>query len=925
MSYNFKEIESKWQHYWQIKNIFSSNEDDSKTKFYVLDMFPYPSGSGLHVGHPLGYIASDIYSRFKRLKGYNVLHPMGYDSFGLPAEQYAIQTGQHPEITTKNNILRYRKQLNKMGFSFDWKRELKTSDKNYYKWTQWIFKQFFNSWYCKKDNKAKPIKLLIQIFEKEGNLDIKAHSNKVPKFSNDNWIAMTKNEKEKILLCYRLAYMDETLVNWCPELGTVLANDEVKDGFSERGGYPVIQKKMKQWFLRISAYSQRLLDDIKELDWTHSIKEQQINWIGKSKGALVKFKVRKKNDKNENYIIEVFTTRPDTIFGVTYLTLAPDHKLISKITSKNYHERVLNYVVKTNKKSERERLSDVKEVTGEFTGTYAIHPITKKEIPIWISEYVISSYGTGAVMAVPAHDLRDFKFAKKFNLPLIKVIISKDNTNEIYSGKEGKVINSDFLNNLSVTEANNKVIKFLEKNNIGLMKIQYRLRDAIFSRQRYWGEPFPIYFESGIPKILDDDKLPLELPSIEKYLPTKEGDPPLARSKNWEYKNNMPFEKNTMPGWAGSSWYFLRFMDPKNNKEFVSKNKLNYWGNVDLYVGGSEHATGHLLYSRFFTKFLFDTGHIDIKEPFKKLLNQGMILGKSNFVYRIKDSNTFVSHGLIDKYEVIRIHVDINLVKNCVLNIKQFREWRLEFKESEFILENGNYFCGVDTEKMSKSKYNVVNPDEIIDNYGADTLRIHEMFLGPIEQYKPWNTNGINGVHNFLKKIWKLFHDDHGELRFNSIKPSSEILKVLNKTIKKVEEDIESFSFNTSISSLMVLVNLLTNSKCYSKKILEKLVLILSPFAPHICEELWSKLGYNQSIIYQKYPSVNTKILEEKSYLYPVSFNGKMRFKLELSLDQDKIEIEKILLKHDKVKHYVQNKKIMKIIFVPKKIINIVF
>ena len=925
MEYNFRSIEKKWRKRWAEEKPFKVDANSEKPKYYVLDMFPYPSGAGLHVGHPLGYIASDIYSRYKRLKGFNVLHPMGYDAFGLPAEQYAIQTGQHPAITTEKNISRYREQLDKIGFSFDWDREVRTCEPNYYKWTQWIFKQIFNAWYCKNEDKAKPIETLVQHFESEGNANVKAECDEVEIFTSEEWNAKSIIEKEEILLAYRLAYRSETMVNWCPELGTVLANDEIKDGLSERGGHPVEQKKMMQWSMRITAYAQRLIDGLESLDWTDAIKEQQRNWIGRSEGASVRFEVESEVlAADEKLEIEVFTTRPDTIFGVSYMTLAPEHEYVSRITTNEFKAAVQQYVEQTKKRSERDRMSDVKTVSGQFTGAYVKNPFTGAKVPVWIGDYVLASYGTGAVMAVPAHDSRDFAFAKKFDLPLIQVISGGNFPEEPHEGKVGIMMNSDFLNGLDVKEATAVIIAKIEEKQMGYGKIQYRLRDAIFSRQRYWGEPFPIYFEDGIPKTMDDKNLPLTLPAVEKYLPTEDGEPPLARAENWKTDEGYILDTNTMPGWAGSSWYFLRYMDANNDGEFVSKEAQSYWKNVDLYIGGSEHATGHLLYSRFWMKFLYDMGLVSEQEPFKKMINQGMILGRSNFAYRVKDTNTFVSYGLKDQHETTAIHVDVNLVENDVLDVAAFKAWRPDFTNAEFILEDGVYKCGAEVEKMSKSKYNVVSPDLIVEKYGADTLRMYEMFLGPLEQFKPWNTNGISGVNNFLRKLWRLFHDAEENFAVTDTEATKEELKTLHKTIKKVGEDIEAFSFNTSVSTFMVCVNELTAQQCNKRSILEPLVVLISAYAPHIAEELWEQLGHNDGVTYQDFPTFDASHLVESSHMYPVSFNGKMRFKVEYALDMDRAEIEKQILAHEKSIHYLEGKAPKKVIIVPKKIINIV-
>jgi len=925
MEYNFRSIEEKWRKYWAEQKTFKAEANSTKPKYYVLDMFPYPSGAGLHVGHPLGYIASDIYSRYKRLKGFNVLHPMGYDAFGLPAEQYAIQTGQHPAITTSENISRYRDQLDKIGFSFDWDREVRTSEPNYYKWTQWIFKQIFNAWYCTEEDKAKSIDSLVERFAAEGNATVKAVSDEVAVFTAEQWNTKSTREQEEILLAYRLAFRSETMVNWCSELGTVLANDEIKDGLSERGGHPVVQKKMMQWSMRITAYAQRMIDGLDNLDWTDAIKEQQRNWIGRSEGASVRFELESDAlASDESLEIEVFTTRPDTIFGVSYMTLAPEHEYVSRITTDEYKEAITTYIDKTKKRSERDRMSDVKTVSGQFTGAYVKHPFTGVKIPVWIGDYVLASYGTGAVMAVPAHDTRDFAFANHFDLPIMQVITGCNLPEESHDGKEGTLLNSDFLNGLEVKDATAAIIAKIEDKGIGRGKIQYRLRDAIFSRQRYWGEPFPIYFEDGMPKTMEDKDLPVTLPAVEKYLPTKDGEPPLARAEHWETADGNAIETNTMPGWAGSSWYFLRYMDATNDGEFVSKEAQSYWRNVDLYIGGSEHATGHLLYSRFWMKFLFDMGFVSEQEPFKKMINQGMILGRSNFAYRIKDTNTFVSYGIKNQHDTTPIHVDVNMVENDVLDVEAFKGWRADFANAEFILEEGEYKCGVEVEKMSKSKFNVVSPDLIVEKYGADTLRMYEMFLGPLEQFKPWNTNGISGVNNFLRKLWRLFHDAENNFVVGDAEPTKEELKTLHRTIKKVQEDVEAFSFNTSVSTFMVCVNELTAQQCNKRSILEPLVILMCSYAPHISEELWELLGRSDGVTYQDFPKFEASHLVESSHTYPVSFNGKMRFKVEYDLDMDRAEIEKQILAHEKSIHYLDGKAPKKVIIVPKKIINIV-
>ena len=919
MEYSFREIEKKWQKYWAENESFRAEPDANKPKYYVLDMFPYPSGAGLHVGHPLGYIASDIFSRYKRLKGFNVLHPAGYDAFGLPAEQYAIETGQHPAITTETNIARYRQQLDNIGFSFDWSKEVRTCEPSYYKWTQWIFKQLFGAWYDNNTQKASSIESLCAHFSNHGNDGIAAATDIEVSFTAADWNAKSDQDKEAILQHYRLAFRSETMVNWCPKLGTVLANDEIKDGVSERGGYPVVQKKMQQWSLRITAYAQRLIDDLNELDWTDAIKEQQRNWIGRSKGASVSFDVIGSDKK-----VEVFTTRPDTIFGVSFMVLAPEHELVAEITTEDYRDGVEAYVEETSKRSERDRMSDVKKITGAFTGAYVKHPFSGEEIPIWIGDYVLASYGTGAVMSVPAHDSRDYAFANHFRIPIRAVVAGGNINEEAFESKDGTIINSDFLDGLDVKAATKVIIEKIEAKGLGKGKTNFRLRDAIFSRQRYWGEPFPVYYKDGIPQMLEDDQLPLILPEVDKYLPTEEGEPPLARAENWNTKDGFELETNTMPGWAGSSWYFLRYMDAKNETALVSKEKSDYWKSVDLYIGGSEHATGHLLYARFWMKFLFDMGFVAEKEPFKKLINQGMILGRSNYVYRVNGTNKFVSHGLKDDYETTALHVDVNIVQNDVLDVVAFREWREEYANAEFELEDGKYICGFETEKMSKRWYNVVNPDDICHEYGADTLRLYEMFLGPLEQYKPWNTNGISGVHNFLRKFWRLFHGVENEFVVTDEKPTKEEYKILHKTIKKAEEDIENFSFNTSVSTFMVCVNELSTLKCNKREILEELVVLVSPYAPHIAEELWSKLGHEGGVSLASFPVLNEDYLKESSFTYPVSFNGKMRFTLDLPADMSKEEIEKTVLAHEKSANYLDGKTPKKVIVVPKRIVNIV-
>ena len=934
MEYNFKEIEQKWQSYWASRKTFKTELKSDKPKYYVLDMFPYPSGAGLHVGHPLGYIASDIFARYKRLKGFNVLHPMGYDSFGLPAEQYAIQTGQHPEITTKTNIARYREQLDKIGFSFDWDREVRTSDPKYYKWTQWIFIQLFNSWYNPETSKAEPIATLIPQLE--------------------NFATLSEKEQSDLLLQHRLAFLSDTMVNWCPALGTVLANEEVKDGVSERGGYPVERKLMKQWSLRITAYAERLLNDLEYIDWTDSTKEAQRNWIGKSEGTSLLFQI-----ENSQEQIEVFTTRPDTIFGVSFLTLAPEHELVNMITTSEQKIYVDEYVTVSKKRSDRERMADVKKISGVFTGAFALHPFNGKKIPVWVGDYVLAGYGTGAVMAVPGHDSRDFAFAKQFELPIIEVVRGGDLNLASYDAKEGTLINSDFLDGLEVSVATKKAISVIEEKGLGKGKTNYRLRDAIFGRQRYWGEPIPVYYKDGLPKVLDESELPLILPEVDKYLPTETGEPPLARaSTSWKKNGNFDYEYSTMPGWAGSSWYFLRYMDANNDKEFISKQAAEYWQNVDLYIGGAEHATGHLLYVRFWTKFLYDLGLIPVIEPAKKLINQGMIQGVSSFVYRSNAKNSFVSYHLIkDQFDktsieeleklasltnakdeiisawqnssyhkygkVTPLHVDVNLVDNNILDIEAFRNWREEYKQAEFILEDGKYICGSEVEKMSKSKWNVVSPDDMVAQYGADCLRLYEMFLGPLELSKPWNTNGITGVSNFMRKLWRLYHD--GDIYNISDEEANKAeLKTLHKTIKKINYDIENFSFNTSVSNFMICVNELTELKCNKRSILEPLAILIAPYAPHIAEELWSKLGHSETITYANFPECNESYLIETSFSYPISLNGKTKFNHEFDLSITKEELEKAVMSLDQTIKILDGKAPKKVIVVHQKIVNIV-
>lgn len=926
MDYNFVEIEKKWQQYWKENKTYKVDIDKSRPKYYVLDMFPYPSGAGLHVGHPLGYIASDIYSRYKRLQGFNVLHPMGYDAFGLPAEQYAIQTGQHPALTTDINIKRYREQLDKIGFSYDWDREVRTSDPKYYQWTQWAFIQMFKHWYNNKTQKAEPIENLITEFEKNGNSTVEAACSEVKEFSASEWKAMSEREQQEILLSYRMAYLADTMVNWCPALGTVLANDEVKEGFSVRGGHPVEQRKMKQWCLRISAYAERMLNDLETIDWTDSLKEIQRNWIGRSEGAEVTFKI----DGSDEEII-VFTTRPDTIYGATFMVLAPESELVEKLTTAEHKQAVEEYITLAKRKTERERQAEAKNVTGQFTGSYAINPFTKERIPIWISEYVLAGYGTGAIMAVPAHDSRDFVFAKTFGLPIIQTVIRPGETpsdpstwEESYDAKEGIVINSGIINGLEVKDAIRTINENIEKQGLGSYKVNFRLRDAIFSRQRYWGEPFPIYYKDGMPYTIDESKLPLELPEVDAYLPTEKGEPPLGRAKSWQTSEGFPYELSTMPGFAGSSAYYLRYMDPRNSKGLVSKEANEYWENVDLYIGGTEHATGHLVYSRFWNKFLFDLGYVCKNEPFKKLINQGMIQGRSNFVYRIKNTNKFVSLNLKKDYDVTEIHVDVNIVSNDILDLDKFRAWRPEFNDAEFELEDGKYICGWAVEKMSKSMYNVVNPDDIIVNYGADTLRMYEMFLGPLELSKPWDTNGIDGVHKFLRRLWRLYHDSNNEPNVSSEAASKAELKAVHKTIKKISEDIEKFSFNTGVSAFMICVNELTELKCNKREVLEPLAIILAPYAPHIAEELWHLLGYSSTVCDAKWPEFNEKYLVESTFTCPVSFNGKMRFTIDIPLNLQKEEVEQLIMAHDQFERYLDGKPVKKIIVVPNKIVNVV-
>ena len=926
MEYNFLDIEKKWQEFWAKNHTFKVEADSSKPKYYVLDMFPYPSGAGLHVGHPLGYIASDIYSRYKRLKGFNVLHPMGYDAFGLPAEQYAIQTGQHPATTTEKNINRYREQMDRIGFSYDWDREIRTCDPGYYKWTQWAFLKMFGSYYNNKVAKACPISELEETFAAEGNVNVDAACGDVPTFTAEQWAAYTELEKSNILMQYRIAYQGETAVNWCPALGTVLANDEVKEGLSVRGGHPVEQKMMKQWQLRVSAYAERLLADMEELEWTDALKEMQKNWIGKSQGAEMIFKVANTDPaegESAEYDMTIFTTRADTVFGVTFMVLAPESEWVAKLTTKGQKEAVEAYLLEAKKKTERERMAETRKVTGVFTGSYAVNPFTGEQVPVWVSEYVLAGYGTGAIMAVPAHDSRDYNCAKTVNRPIIPRIEGCDVSTESFDAKEGVMCNSGFLTGKTVKEAIPAAIDEVERLGIGRRKINYRLRDAIFSRQRYWGEPFPIYYKDGIATPVPEEELPLQLPEVDKFLPTEDGEPPLARAENWTY-NGYPLEKSTMPGFAGSSAYYLRYMDPANDTALVGKDVDAYWRNVDLYIGGTEHATGHLIYSRFWNKFLYDMGYVVEKEPFKKLINQGMIQGRSNFVYRIKNTNTFVSYGLKDQYDTTEIHVDVNIVTNDKLDMDAFKAWMPDYANAEFITENGEYVCGYAVEKMSKSMFNVVNPDNICNSYGADTLRLYEMFLGPLEQSKPWDTKGIDGVNRFLKKFWRMFWDREGNWIVSEEKASPAELKALHKLIKKVGTDIENFSFNTSVSAFMIALNELTDLKCNKKEILEQMVVLLSPFAPHITEELWSLLGNTESVSKASFPEYVEAYTVENTFEYPVSFNGKMRFKLELSKSLTPAEVEQAVRANENTAKYVGENGIKKVIVVPGKIINVV-
>jgi leucyl-tRNA synthetase len=939
--YSHKDIEKKWQEIWEEKGVFKVENNSELPKYYVLDMFPYPSGAGLHVGHPLGYIASDIYSRYKRLKGFNVLHPMGFDSFGLPAEQYAIQTGQHPAITTEQNITRYIEQLKNLGLSYDWSREVRTSDPSYYKWTQWIFMELFNSWYNNDAEQAEAIETLTDRFSREGNQLVNAACDEdIAAFSAADWNSYTEEEKYRITLKYRLTYVADATVNWCPALGSVLSNDEVKDGVSERGGFPVIQKLMRQWMMRITAYSQRLLDGLDTVDWTDSLKEQQRNWIGRSVGALVKFELADSAhapDPMPPTHIEVFTTRVDTIYGVTFMVIAPEHELVDVITTPEQRAEIDAYIDMTKKRSERDRMSDVKTVSGAFTGAYVINPLNQQKVPVYIADYVLAGYGTGAVMAVPSGDQRDWNFATHFGLPIIPILDAQKETDiQADATKEGKYVNSGIINGMTFHEANETLIKWVEENGVGKGKINYRLRDAVFGRQRYWGEPVPVYYKNdsngqALPYLLDESELPLNLPEVDKYLPTEGGEPPLGRAEGWAHESGNQYELSTMPGWAGSSWYWYRYMDPKNEGDFASKEAIAYWKDVDLYIGGTEHATGHLLYSRFWNKFLKDRSYVQEEEPFKKLINQGMIQGRSNFVYRVKSDNynkpVFVSAGLKSQYDVTALHVDVNIVENDVLDVDKFKATRNDIagEHAEFILEDGKYNCGWEVEKMSKSKFNVVNPDDIVSRYGADTLRLYEMFLGPLEQAKPWNTNGIDGTHRFIRKFWRLFYNDQGQWVVKNVPAKPEELKTLHKTIKKIAEDIENFSFNTAVSAFMVCVNELSSLKCNSRDILQELVILLSPYAPHISEELWDALGNEKGMVSKAtFPIFNPEYLVEATFEYPVQINGKVRISLPFALDTPATDIEKEVLANEVVQKWMEGKTPKKVIVVPKRIVNVV-
>lgn len=921
MEYNHKDIEQRWQKFWKDNAVYKAEIDEKRPKFYVLDMFPYPSGAGLHVGHPLGYIASDIYSRYKRLQGFNVLHPMGYDAYGLPAEQYAIQTGQHPEVTTRQNIARYRSQLDKIGFCYDWDREIKTCDPEYYKWTQWAFIQMFNSWYDTSVDKARPVSELIEHLDSCGTEGLHAACSQEMELTADQWKAMDEKQRSEVLMNYRIAYLGNTMVNWCPKLGTVLANDEVSEGVSVRGGYPVEQKLMYQWCLRVSAYAPRLLSGLDTIDWTESLKETQRNWIGRSEGAEMKFDI-----DGSDVQLEIFTTRADTVFGVTFMVLAPESEYVQMVTTPDRKAEVDAYLDATRHKTERERMID-KRVSGVFTGAYAINPLSGKKIPVWVSDYVLAGYGTGAIMAVPAHDSRDYAFARHFDLPVIPLIEGADVSEQSFDAKSGKMINSCGpeldLNGMEVKDAIAATKRFIEQKGIGRVKVNYRLRDAIFSRQRYWGEPFPVYYKDGIPHVMDLDQLPLQLPEVDKYLPTESGEPPLGRAKDWTTAEGYQIELNTMPGFAGSSAYYLRYMDPRNNDALVSKEANSYWRNVDLYIGGTEHATGHLIYSRFWNKFLYDLGVVCEDEPFRKLINQGMIQGRSNFVYRIKDTNTFVSANLRKEYDVTPIHVDVNIVSNDILDLDAFRAWRPEFATAEFILEDGKYVCGYAVEKMSKSMFNVVNPDDIVERYGADTLRLYEMFLGPLEQSKPWDTNGIDGVNRFIKRLWGLFYKGDQWL-VEQGEPTAESLKSIHKLIKKVTSDIEAFSYNTSISAFMICVNELTQQKCHNAQILSQLLTVLAPFAPHVTEQLWHDMGNTETIFNAAWPVHDEKYLKEDTVTYAVQFNGKVRYNIEVSAELPREEVEKVALSHEGAAKWIDGKTIRKVIVVPRKIVNIV-
>ena len=923
MELNFREIEKKWQQYWRANNIYKVETDASKPKYYVLDMFPYPSGAGLHVGHPLGYIASDIVSRYKRLKGFNVLHPMGFDAFGLPAEQYAIQTGRHPADTTAENSARYRQQLDNIGFCYDWDRQVNTSDPRYYKWTQWIFLQLFKGWFNKSTDKAEPIDMLIAHFNAKGTEGLHAACDVHERFTAEQWKEMSEKEQQQILMHYRLAYQRDASVNWCEALGTVLANDEVKDGFSERGGHPVEKRMMRQWFLRITAYAERLLGDLEELDWTDSMKDMQRNWIGKSEGASLHFKV-----ENHEATIEVFTTRPDTIFGVDFVTLAPEHELVSELCTEDRKAEVEAYVNAAKNRSERERMADVKRISGVFTGSYVLHPFSGKKIPIWVGDYVLAGYGTGAVMAVPAGDQRDWDFARHFAIPITEIHEGADISTEAHTSKETRLKNSDFLNGLTGYEAIKKAIAEIEQRGLGAGKVNYRLRDAGFSRQRYWGEPFPIVYRDGVAHALNENELPLELPVLEDFRPTGKPESPLVKAETWVEAAHGRRETDTMPGYAGSSWYFLRYMDPRNENEFLSKEAETYWQDVDLYIGGTEHAVGHLLYARFWQKFLYDTGKVSRKEPFRKLINQGMILGRSNFVYRVLGENRYISADLLKANPDIKtsaLHVDVNLVCNDVLDIEAVRSWRPEFTDAEFTCNsNGEYVCGVEIEKMSKSKYNVVNPDDIIEQYGADTLRLYEMFLGPLEQFKPWNTNGIEGVYRFFKKLWNLCIDENGNLRLSNEAPNERELRVLHKTIRKVEDDIERFSFNTSVSTFMICVNELSDLKCSKKAVIKDLLVIISPYAPHIAEELWQACGERESITKASFPQWNEAFIRESEVVYPVAFNGKTRYQIQVPIDMSQQEVQALALAHEEASKWLNGTAPKKVIVVPGRMVNVV-